>query len=76
MNTDREDKIAKALERLTAIGKKKGVLTVEEINRTLAVGCDASKSEIESAYGTKIIRPSQLSSDGNTHKKETGFNSK
>ena len=30
----------------------------------------------ESAYGTKIIRPSQLSSDGNTHKKETGFNSK
>ena len=30
----------------------------------------------EGAYGTKIIRPSQLSSDGNTHKKETGFNSK
>ena len=30
----------------------------------------------ESAYGTKIIRPSQLSSDGNTHEKATGFNSK
>ncbi len=50
MTTDRKILIDKTLSKLTEIGKKKGVLTVDEINRALAVGCDASKSEIENAY--------------------------
>lgn len=50
MTTDRENLINKTLEKLTELGKKKGMLTVDEINRTMAVSCDASKSEIESAY--------------------------
>ena len=42
--------IMDTLEKLIKAGKKRGMLTVEEVSRALVVECDASKREVEQAF--------------------------
>ena len=47
MTIEDNRQIMDTLEKLIKAGKKRGMLTVEEVSRALVVECDASKREVE-----------------------------
>lgn len=50
MSIENNDLIMSTLDKIVKIGKKKGMLTVEEVARTLVIECDASKQEVDEAF--------------------------
>ena len=44
------DKVAKALEKLIADGKKRGSLSADEVGEKIVVGCEASADEIDEVF--------------------------
>lgn len=50
MSIENNDAIMSTLDKIVKIGKKKGMLTVEEVTRALVVESDASKAEVEEAF--------------------------
>lgn len=50
MSIENNRTVMSTLDKLVKIGRKKGVLTVEDVSRTLVVECDASKTEVEEAF--------------------------
>ena len=50
MSIENNELIMSALDKIVKIGKKKGVLTVDEVTRALVVDADASRTDVEEAF--------------------------
>lgn len=50
MSIENNELIMSALDKIVTIGKKKGVLTVDEVTRALVVDADASRTDVEEAF--------------------------